>query len=154
MRIFVKTVLGFTTQFPRNFYQSGALEKSFKAKYREFFTPKVTEAPYQHAVQLGDPVLRRKCDLVPDEGIGSPEIKFLIKLMTNVMEKYKCAGLAAPQIGIPLRVIALEFKEAYLKDFPPEAVRTRNMQALPLTVSILLVVGPRHTNTYTIYSSW
>lgn len=119
----------------RTFHLSASLDKSLKAKYREFWTPKVTEPPYQHAVQVGDPVLRRKCDPVPAEGFGSPEIKFLISLMTNVMQKYKCVGLAAPQIGIPLRVIALEFKEAYKKDFAPQVIQTRNMQELPLTVS-------------------
>lgn len=135
MRFLVKALVHHWQPLSRNIHQSTALDKSFRAKYREFWAPKVTEPPYQHAVQVGDPVLRRKCDPVPDEGIGSPEIKFLISLMTNVMHKYKCVGLAAPQIGIPLRVVALEFKAEYKKDFSPEVIRTRNMQELPLTVS-------------------
>lgn len=135
----VSLILNISSRFPvisRHFHRSCPLEKSFKAKYREFWTPKTTEPPYLHAVQLGDPVLRRKCDLVPEEAIDSPEIKFLIKFMTDVMQKYRCVGLAAPQIGIPLRVIALEFKEEYKKDFPADVQETRNMHALPLTVRI------------------
>lgn len=124
--------------FVRNFFQSARQEKSFKAKYREFWTPKSIEPPFQHAVQVGDPVLRRKCDPVPTDGINSKEIKFLITLMTNVMREYKCVGLAAPQIGIPLRVIALEFKEEYKQDFAPDVQKTRNMHELPLTVGITL----------------
>lgn len=138
MRYLVKTLLNQSQQLSKGFHQTAALDKSFKTKYREFWMPKVTEPPYQHAVQVGDPVLRRKCDPVPDEGIGSPEIKFLIKFMTDVMQKYKCVGLAAPQIGIPLRVIALEFKASYKKDFAPEVIQTRNMQELPLTVGNVL----------------
>ena len=130
MRYLLKTL-----NLTRGFHQSASLEKSFKAKYREFWTPKVIEPPYLHAVQVGDPVLRRRCDPVPVEEVTSSEIKFLVKFMTDVMDKYKCVGLAAPQIGIPLRVIALEFKAAYKKDFSPEIIRTRNMQELPLTVS-------------------
>lgn len=135
MRFLLKTICIRTQQLSRSVHSSPALDKSFKAKYREFWQPKITEAPYQHAVQVGDPVLRRMCDPVHKEGVGSPEIKFLITLMTSVMHKYKCVGLAAPQIGIPLRVIALEFTEAYKKDFAPQVVQTRNMQVLPLTVS-------------------
>lgn len=119
---------------PRSFHKNARLDKSFAAMYRKFWAPKTNEPPFQHAVQVGDPVLRRKCDPVPEEGINSPEIKFLISLMTNVLQKYKCVGLAAPQIGIPLRVVALEFKETYKKDFAPEELQTRNMQTLPLTV--------------------
>lgn len=125
----------FPLKLVRNFHLSARQEKSFKAKYREFWTPKSIEPPFQHAVQVGDPVLRRKCDPVPADGITSKEIKFLITLMTNVMQKYKCVGLAAPQIGIPLRVITLEFKEEYKKDFASDVLQTRNMHALPLTVS-------------------
>lgn len=102
--------------------------------YRQFWTPNNPQAPYQHVVQVGDPVLRRKCDPVPAEAIGGPEIKFLIDLMTRMMHKYKCVGLAAPQVGIPLRVIGLEFKDSYRKDFPEDVYATRNMQPLPLTV--------------------
>jgi peptide deformylase len=54
-------------------------------------------------VQVGDPVLRKVSDKLPVELIKTPEIKFLIKQMKNVLEAYNLVGLASPQIGISLQ---------------------------------------------------
>lgn len=59
-------------------------------------------------VQLGDPVLRARAVEVAPERIGTPELKALVARMIDSMRKAPGVGLAAPQIGVGLRVIVLE----------------------------------------------
>ncbi len=61
--------------------------------------------------QVGNSVLRNRAADVPPEKIPSPEIQDLIKTMIAVMRKAPGVGLAAPQIGSPLRIIVLEDRE-------------------------------------------
>lgn len=62
-------------------------------------------------VQTGDPVLRRVAQAVPEEDFGKPELRALVDTMIQVMHAAPGVGLAAPQIGVPLRVIVLEDEE-------------------------------------------
>jgi len=62
-------------------------------------------------VQTGDPVLRRPAELVPQEKFGTAELRDLVNTMIAVMQAAPGVGLAAPQIGIPLRIIVLEDEE-------------------------------------------
>jgi len=62
-------------------------------------------------VQAGDPVLRRLAQAVPEEDFGKPELRALVDTMIEVMHAAPGVGLAAPQIGVPLRVIVLEDEE-------------------------------------------
>lgn len=62
-------------------------------------------------VQAGDPVLRRVAAAVPPEEFGSPGLRALVDQMIEVMHAAPGVGLAAPQIGVPLRVIVLEDEE-------------------------------------------
>lgn len=62
-------------------------------------------------VQAGDPVLRRPAELVPNEQFGTPELRALVDKMIAVMHAAPGVGLAAPQIGVPWRVIVLEDEE-------------------------------------------
>jgi peptide deformylase len=59
-------------------------------------------------VQAGDPVLRtRGRDLSPAEITGA-EIQQLIEIMRETMREAPGVGLAAPQIGLPLRLAVIE----------------------------------------------
>jgi peptide deformylase len=59
-------------------------------------------------VQAGDPVLRQRArSLTPEEIVG-PEIQRLIELMRVTMREAPGVGLAAPQIGRPLRLAVIE----------------------------------------------
>lgn len=58
--------------------------------------------------QLGNPVLRKKAEPVPEDRITSPEIQGLIDDMIDTMREYSGAGLAAPQVHEPLQIIVLE----------------------------------------------
>src|SRR5690606_8729754 len=53
-------------------------------------------------LRMGDPRLRRVAD--PVREFDTPELHALIDDMIDTMRAYNGAGLAAPQIGVPLRV--------------------------------------------------
>lgn len=55
-------------------------------------------------VAAGDPVLHEKAREVDPEEIGSERIQKIIDDMIKVMRLAPGVGLAAPQIGVPLRV--------------------------------------------------
>lgn len=107
---------------------------SFRNWYRNQWIAKNPEPPFEHVTQIGDPVLRRLADAVPPESITSKEIEFLVNQMTKVMRLYNCVGLSAPQIGIPLRVIVMEFSDNAMEKFSKEIRQVRQMERLPLTV--------------------
>jgi peptide deformylase len=65
---------------------------------------------------LGDPVLRREA--APVETIDD-EVRRLIADMMDTMYDAEGVGLAAPQVGVPLRVIVLDVHEP---DVPPFAL--------------------------------
>lgn len=54
---------------------------------------------------LGDPVLRSPCDPVVD---FDKELRRLVRDLTETLLDAEGAGLAAPQIGVPLRVFAFD----------------------------------------------
>ncbi|XP_071903267.1 peptide deformylase 1A, chloroplastic isoform X2 [Coffea arabica] len=56
-------------------------------------------------VKAGDPVLHELAQEVRPDEIGSERIQKIIEDMVKVMRKAPGVGLAAPQIGIPLKVI-------------------------------------------------
>lgn len=111
-------------------------KKSLKNIYSSFLRPieGKPEPPYKHVIQIGDPVLREHSDPVPKNLITSPEIQFLIKRMKYVFKRYDCVGLAAPQIGVNLRVIITEFNEKHAKLYSEKELRHKEMQYLPQTV--------------------
>lgn len=52
--------------------------------------------------RMGHPVLLEQCQPIPDP--GAPEIRRLVQDMFETMEDAPGAGLAAPQVHVPLRV--------------------------------------------------
>ena len=52
--------------------------------------------------RMGHPVLLQKCEPVADP--GAPEIRRLVADMMETMEDASGAGLAAPQVHVPLRL--------------------------------------------------
>jgi len=57
---------------------------------------------------LGDPVLREKCR--PVEAV-TPGIQALVEDLTETMYAAEGIGLAAPQIGVPLRVFVYDVRD-------------------------------------------
>lgn len=73
-------------------------------------------------VQAGDPVLRRPANRVPDDAIGSAETAQLIAAMCEVLGEVPGVGLAAPQIGVPLRVVVVQDLAEFHAAIPTELV--------------------------------
>ena len=57
----------------------------------------------REVVRMGDPRLLRRSDEI--KGFGTPELKELLQDMRDTMAHLNGAGLAAPQIGVNLRVV-------------------------------------------------
>jgi peptide deformylase len=57
--------------------------------------------------RMGHPVLRHVADPVPPERIADPSTQALIDDMLETLGDYEGAGLAAPQVHMPLRIVVL-----------------------------------------------
>lgn len=55
------------------------------------------------------------------------------------MRTYDAVGLAAPQIGVPLRIIAIEFSASRKKEFDEKTYKSRQMQTIPFKVRASLI---------------
>lgn len=61
--------------------------------------------------RLGHPVLRQPAQPIPPEDISSPQIQQLIDDMLATVIDADGAGLAAPQVHVPLRLVLLSLDE-------------------------------------------
>ena len=94
----------------------------------------------QQILRIGDPRLRKVS--APVEAFDTPELKALVEDMFDTMAAADGAGLAAPQIGVPLRVMifGIESNPRY-----PDA------EAVPTTV----LVNPEFTvRDESVVSGW
>ena len=81
--------------------------------------------------RMGHPVLRRRAAEVADP--AAPEIKRLVADMVETLDDIGGAGLAAPQVHVPLRVVIFSV--------PPERITEEpGAQVVPLTVLVNPVV--------------
>ncbi|XP_069700187.1 peptide deformylase, mitochondrial-like [Periplaneta americana] len=110
--------------------------RKFRQFYKEFWFPSPAPPPYNHICQIGDPVLRHNADRLNPDDIKSKEIIRILKIMRDVMHRYGSVGLAAPQIGVPLRIFAIEITEKILQTFTPDICRSREITVVPYKVFI------------------
>ena len=82
--------------------------------------------------RMGHPVLNRPADAVADP--TAPEIARLVKDMMDTLDDAQGAGLAAPQVHVPLRVVI--FSAPYEDDSALYEDDDGASQAVPLTVLI------------------
>lgn len=87
-------------------------------------------------VQAGDLVLRRRAREVPAALLGTPELHSLVSVMIEAMRRAPGVGLAAPQIGVPLRLFVAEDQEERIEQIPAETREERGRVALPLKVLV------------------
>jgi peptide deformylase len=60
--------------------------------------------------EMGDPVLRGEAREVTPEELAGPEVQRLIDDMIETMRAANGAGLAAPQVGVSLRIAVIEVR--------------------------------------------
>ncbi|XP_045047644.2 conserved oligomeric Golgi complex subunit 8 isoform X2 [Desmodus rotundus] len=92
--------------------------------------------PYTRVCQVGDPVLRAVSAPVESAQLAGPELQLLVQRLVQVMRRQRCVGLSAPQLGVPLQVLALEFPEALFRACAPRLRETRQMEPFPLRVFV------------------
>lgn len=68
--------------------------------------------------RMGHPVLLQPCQPVPDP--GAPEIRRLVSDMMETMEDAYGAGLAAPQVHVPLRLFVFRVSPERRSDDPDD----------------------------------
>uniref|UniRef100_A0A2P2JG28 Peptide deformylase n=1 Tax=Rhizophora mucronata TaxID=61149 RepID=A0A2P2JG28_RHIMU len=90
-------------------------------------------------VKAGDPVLHEPAREVDPEEIGSERIQKMIDDMVRVMRAAPGVGLAAPQIGIPLRIIVLEDTREFISYAPKEEIKAQDRRPFDL----LVILNPK-----------
>ncbi len=93
-------------------------------------------------VQAGEPVLRQRAAEIPPERIGTKELQQLMKTMIAVMRAAPGVGLAAPQIGLPLRLFVLEDPVKLMQYLSPEELRERERAPIPTRVFVNPTLRP------------
>ncbi len=79
-------------------------------------------------VQIGDEVLRTTCKAVTrfDKGLAE-----LLADMKETLRDAQGAGLAAPQIGVPVRVVVVDVDEGYFEFINPVFIWQKGEQVGP-----------------------
>ena len=93
-------------------------------------------------LQIGHPTLRAQAREVTAAELGSPELHRICDDLVETMRAANGAGLAAPQVDIPLRVFAVEVGDNQRYPYKPR---------LGLRVLVNPVVRPVSTETYASY---
>lgn len=96
-------------------------------------------------VQVGDPVLRQRAADVAPERISTPQFQQLIEMMRATMLDAPGVGLAAPQVGIGLRVAVIEDRAETVAALAPQDAKLRDRNPVPFHV----IVNPTLTVTST-----
>ena len=92
-------------------------------------------------VTVGHPVLRQRARDVTADELASPDVQGLIDDLIDTMRHANGAGIAANQIGVPLRVTTIE-----VGDNPRYPYKPR----IPLTVVVNPVIEPLDDETVEI----
>ncbi|HEY3449041.1 MAG TPA: peptide deformylase [Myxococcales bacterium] len=87
-------------------------------------------------VQTGHPVLRREGRTLTKKEILSPEVQQLIEFMRETMRDAPGVGLAAPQVGLPLRLAVIEDAPEHLEGAPEDMVKAQERKGVPFHVII------------------
>lgn len=92
-------------------------------------------------VQAGEPVLRQRARELTPEEIASPEVQRLIALMRDTMRDAPGVGLAAPQVGVGVRLAVIEDRAAYHEGVLPADLAARERTPVDFHV----IINPRLT---------
>jgi peptide deformylase len=89
--------------------------------------------PVKPILKMGDPLLLEVAVLVSPQMITTPKIQDIIQDLLDTMHAANGAGLAAPQIGIPLQIVVFGFEKN--QRYPNEA-------PVPQTILINPIITP------------
>jgi len=92
--------------------------------------------PYNHCVQVGDPVLRVKCDPVSPSDINTEHIQSVITAMKYALKRFDGVGISAPQVGVPLQIMMVQFTTSQLNCWTQDMQQSREMEVIPLKILI------------------
>lgn len=81
-------------------------------------------------------MLRSHAAAVDPADIRGAEVQKVIHTLVKVMRKLDCVGLSAPQIGVPLRILALEYPEKMLAESSPISREARGLSVQPLRIFV------------------
>ncbi|XP_021731863.1 peptide deformylase 1A, chloroplastic/mitochondrial isoform X1 [Chenopodium quinoa] len=98
-------------------------------------------------VKAGDPVLHEPAREVDPNEIGSEKIQKIIDDMIKVMRVAPGVGLAAPQIGIPLKIIVLEDTKEFISYAPKEEIKAQDRRPFDLLVIVNPVLKKKSNRT-------
>ncbi len=98
--------------------------------------------PVLDIVQIGHPSLRARAGEVVDGQLGTAELRRICDDLVETMRAANGAGLAAPQVDVPLRIFAVEVGENPRYPYKPR---------LGLRVLVNPVVRPLSDETYESY---
>jgi peptide deformylase len=93
-------------------------------------------------IQTGHGVLRQRAQDVTSEQIRTEAFRNLVQIMVTAMREAPGVGLAAPQLGLPLRVIVLEDTERLMRFLTPAERAERGREPFPLQVFVNPVLKP------------
>ncbi|XP_076295795.1 peptide deformylase, mitochondrial isoform X2 [Lasioglossum baleicum] len=110
--------------------------KSVKNTLANYFQSESSKPPYGHICQLGDPVLRMKAAPVDAKVLETGEFQAMLEQLKDVMRRYRMSGLAAPQVGVPLQVFAIEVRKIELERIDSRIREALEMEEVPLTYFI------------------
>ncbi len=96
-------------------------------------------------VPAGDPVLRSPAAPVGPELFGTRALRDLVEEMVAAMRAAPGVGLAAPQLGVGLRVIVLEDSSERMTHLSDQEKAERARSEVPLTAIINPVLRPQLT---------
>ena len=82
----------------------------------------------RNVVQVGDDILRKKCFEVTafDE-----KLALLLDDMKDTLKDAEGAGLAAPQVGVPVRAVQVDVEEGFFEFINPVIVSQKGEQSGP-----------------------
>jgi peptide deformylase len=93
-------------------------------------------------VMCGDPVLRHPAQAVDPADLATPTLRRLIAQMRSTMEAAPGVGLAAPQVGAPLRLAVAHDGPERWGQLSVEDLAARERTPLPFTVMVNPVLSP------------
>ncbi|XP_072554682.1 peptide deformylase, mitochondrial-like isoform X2 [Paramormyrops kingsleyae] len=128
-RVITVTATGFRP------HSSSAKVRSYIHYLKRKIKPAPTP-PYSYVCQVGDPVLRGRAAAVEPGAVLGAEVQEVIRKLVTVMRRLESVGLSAPQIGVPLRILALEFPERMLQDVSPAGQHARALAPVPLRIFV------------------